>query len=81
VACDGCVSAYTWLVGSGGVDPDSLSVVGDSAGGNLALAVTVAARDRQLPLPARVAITGHRYAIAGERRLKVGSDSSAGDAI
>jgi epsilon-lactone hydrolase len=56
VAYDDCVSAYTWLVGSGGVDPDSLSVLGDSAGGNLALAVTVAARDRQLPLPARVAI-------------------------
>lgn len=55
-AYDDCVSAYTWLVGDGGVDPRSLSVLGDSAGGNLALAVTVAARDRHLPRPARVAI-------------------------
>ena len=31
-------------------------MLGDSAGGNLALAVTVAARDRHLPRPARVAI-------------------------
>jgi epsilon-lactone hydrolase len=55
-AYDDCVSAYAWLVGEGGVDPQSLCVLGDSAGGNLALAVTVAARDRRLPLPARVAI-------------------------
>jgi epsilon-lactone hydrolase len=55
-AYDDCVSAYTGLVGDGGVDPGSLSVLGDSAGGNLALAVTVAARDRRLPLPARVAM-------------------------
>jgi acetyl esterase/lipase len=55
-AYDDCVAAYAWLVGDGGVDPRSLSVLGDSAGGNLALAVTVAARDRLLPLPARVAI-------------------------
>jgi acetyl esterase/lipase len=54
-AYDDCLSAYAWLVGDGGVDPRSLSVLGDSAGGNLALAVTVAARDRGLPLPARVA--------------------------
>jgi len=53
---DDCVSAYTYLVGDGGVDPRSLSVLGDSAGGNLALAVTVAARDSRLPLPARVAM-------------------------
>jgi epsilon-lactone hydrolase len=55
-AHDDCVSAYTGLVGDGGVNPDSLSVLGDSAGGNLALAVTVAARDRRLPLPACVAM-------------------------
>jgi len=55
-AHDDCVSAYSRLVAGGGVDPGSLSVLGDSAGGNLALAVTVAARDRRLPLPARVAM-------------------------
>jgi acetyl esterase/lipase len=55
-AYDDCVSAYSWLVGGAGVDPRSLCVLGDSAGGNLAVAVTVAARDCGLPLPARVAI-------------------------
>jgi monoterpene epsilon-lactone hydrolase len=55
-AYDDCVSAYTCLVGDGGVDPGSLAVLGDSAGGNLALAVTVGARDRRLPLPAGVAM-------------------------
>src|SRR4029077_7838244 len=50
-AYDDCVSAYASLVGDGGVNPGSLSVLGDSAGGNLALAVTVAARDRRLPPP------------------------------
>jgi acetyl esterase/lipase len=55
-AYDDCVSAYTWLVGDGGVDAGSLFVLGDSAGGNLAVGVTIAARDRGLPLPARVAI-------------------------
>jgi len=55
-AYDDCVSAYTWLVGDGAVDPGSLFVLGDSAGGNLAVAVTLAARDRGLPLPARVSI-------------------------
>jgi acetyl esterase/lipase len=55
-AYEDCVSAYTGLVGDGGVDPGSQSVLGDSAGGSLALAVTVAARDRRLPLPARVAM-------------------------
>jgi monoterpene epsilon-lactone hydrolase len=55
-AYDDCVSAYTWLVGDGGVNPDSVSVLGDSAGGNLALAVAVVARDRRLPLPSCVAV-------------------------
>jgi epsilon-lactone hydrolase len=55
-AYDDCVSAYAYLAGEGGVKPGSLSVLGDSAGGNLALAVAVAARDGGLPLPVRVAM-------------------------
>lgn len=53
---DDSVSAYSWLVGEGRVDHRALTVLGDSAGGNLALAVTAAARDRRLPLPAGVAM-------------------------
>jgi monoterpene epsilon-lactone hydrolase len=43
--------AYRWLL-SNGVEPDNLVVAGDSAGGNLALALLLAARDSKLPMPA-----------------------------
>jgi epsilon-lactone hydrolase len=55
-AFDDCMRAYSWLVTRGGVDPQSLVVLGDSVGGNLAVAVTAAARDRGLALPARLAL-------------------------
>jgi epsilon-lactone hydrolase len=42
--------AYRWLLESG-VDPDRLVLAGDSAGGNLALALLLAVRDSNLPLP------------------------------
>lgn len=43
--------AYRWLLESG-VDRERLIVAGDSAGGNLALALLLEARTRKLPLPA-----------------------------
>src|SRR3984957_4245584 len=55
-AFDDCLRAYHWLVTDGGADPKPLAVLGDSAGGNLAVAVTAAARDRGLVLPARIAL-------------------------
>jgi epsilon-lactone hydrolase len=55
-AFDDCLHAYEWLVTHGGVDPQTLVLLGDSAGGNLAVAVTAAARDRGLALPARIAV-------------------------
>ena len=45
------LNAYRWLLGMG-VDPESLIVAGDSAGGNLTLALLLAARESKLPLPA-----------------------------
>ena len=54
-AFEDCLAAYRWTVGDGGVDPDTVAVLGDSAGGNLAVAVTVAARDESLPLPSCIA--------------------------
>jgi len=43
--------AYRWLL-NGGADPERLIIAGDSAGGNLTLALLLAARDSKLPLPA-----------------------------
>jgi acetyl esterase/lipase len=54
-AFDDCLTAYRWLINEG-ADPATLAILGDSAGGNLALAATVAARDEGLALPAGVAI-------------------------
>jgi len=42
--------AYQWLLDEG-VDPADLVVAGDSAGGNLALALLLRARELRLPLP------------------------------
>jgi monoterpene epsilon-lactone hydrolase len=55
-AFEDCLAAYRWTVRDGGVDTATVAVLGDSAGGNLALAVTVAARDENLPLPSCVAV-------------------------
>ena len=44
-------AAYLWMLDSG-VDPHRLVVAGDSAGGNLVLALLLALRDAQVPLPA-----------------------------
>jgi epsilon-lactone hydrolase len=51
-----CLGAYRWLINEGATDPTTLTVLGDSAGGNLAVAVAVAARDEGLALPASVAV-------------------------
>ena len=45
------LKAYRWLLEEG-CDPDSLILAGDSAGGNLALASLLAARESKLPQPA-----------------------------
>ena len=48
-----CVQAYAWLLGTG-VKPADVCVAGDSAGGHLAFAVLVHARERGLPMPGSV---------------------------
>jgi acetyl esterase/lipase len=50
-AVDDAVQAYRWLLDQG-VRPEEIVVAGDSAGGGLAVATLVAARDAGLPLPA-----------------------------
>jgi len=50
-AVEDTVTAYTWLLAQG-LSPGQLAVAGDSAGGNLALALLIHLRDHQLPMPA-----------------------------
>ena len=50
-AVDDAVAAYKGLLDSG-IAPGKLAIAGDSAGGGLAVATLVAARDRGLPMPA-----------------------------
>jgi acetyl esterase/lipase len=45
------LNAYRWLLESA-TEADHIVVAGDSAGGNLALTLLLAARDRRLPMPA-----------------------------
>jgi monoterpene epsilon-lactone hydrolase len=54
-AFDDCLRAYRSLVAHS-ADTQTLAVLGDSAGGNLAVAVTAAARDEGLALPAGIAL-------------------------
>jgi monoterpene epsilon-lactone hydrolase len=53
-ALDDCLEAYHWLLQSG-IAPGKIVVAGDSAGGNLTLALLVALRDGGEPLPAGAA--------------------------
>jgi epsilon-lactone hydrolase len=55
-AFEDCLAAYRFTVRDGGENPKTLAVLGDSAGGNLAIAVATAARDENLPLPSCVAV-------------------------
>jgi epsilon-lactone hydrolase len=50
-ATDDCLAAYRALLDDG-CDPRRLCIMGDSAGGNLALVTLLRARDAKLPLPA-----------------------------
>ncbi len=50
-ALEDAVAAYRWLLADG-ADSRRIAVMGDSAGGNLAFAMLLKARDEGLPLPA-----------------------------
>jgi monoterpene epsilon-lactone hydrolase len=50
-ALEDALASYRWLL-SQGYEPDKIAIVGDSAGGGLALATLIALRDAGEPLPA-----------------------------
>jgi len=54
-ALDDALAAYVWLLDNGWRATD-IGVFGDSAGGNLALAMPLLARDRELPIPAALVL-------------------------
>jgi acetyl esterase/lipase len=81
-ALDDALAAYRALL-AGGTDPSQLVVAGDSAGGGLAVALLVAARDAGLPQPAGaigfspwvdLACTGETFATRADVDLMVTSD-------
>jgi acetyl esterase/lipase len=45
------IAAYSWMLGQG-LSPENIAFAGDSAGGNLVLAVMLSLRERGAPLPA-----------------------------
>ncbi|MCA0457506.1 MAG: alpha/beta hydrolase [Chloroflexi bacterium] len=49
---DDCIEAYTYLLDQG-IAPEQITVMGDSAGGNLTLGLLLTLRDRGLPLPSQ----------------------------
>lgn len=58
-ALEDCIAAWDWLQGQSaesGIDPERVVVAGDSAGGNLALALTLWLRDERRRMPAGAAI-------------------------
>jgi acetyl esterase/lipase len=51
-AYDDAVCAYQWMLDETAHDSSSIAIAGDSAGGGLTLALLVAAREREMPMPA-----------------------------
>jgi len=69
------LSAYRWLLETG-TDPENLIFAGDSAGGNLALALLLAVRDRRLPLPALVVALSPATDLESTRASITGNQTS-----
>lgn len=54
IPAEDCYQTYTWVLDNTtmlNINPDKIVIAGDSAGGNLALAVTLMARDRGTRIP------------------------------
>ncbi|MEJ2455781.1 MAG: alpha/beta hydrolase [Candidatus Thiodiazotropha sp.] len=64
-AHDDCFDAYRWALQQG-FDASSITLAGDSAGGNLALSTAIRARDEGLPLPGCVVMMSPALDLAGD---------------
>ncbi|UJW84215.1 alpha/beta hydrolase [Devosia sp. SL43] len=64
-AHDDSLAAYRWALDAG-YAPGRISLTGDSAGGNLALATAVRARDAGLALPSSIALMSPALDLAGD---------------
>jgi len=72
IPAEDCFAAYRWTLFHAerlGIDKKKIFIGGDSAGGNLAAAVTLMARDRKYPLPTGVLLI---YPVT-DRRMKTAS--------
>lgn len=67
------VAAWHGLIGQG-ADPARLAIAGDSAGGGLALAVTLKLREAGLPLPARLVLLSPWTDLAGTGASAIEND-------
>lgn len=65
IAHDDAFAAYQWALDEGFV-PSSVAITGDSAGGNMALATAVRARESGLPQPAAIAVFSPALDLAAE---------------
>jgi epsilon-lactone hydrolase len=54
-ALDDALTAWSWLMAQG-VDPQDVTIAGDSAGGGLSLCMLLALRDQDRPLPGRAVL-------------------------
>jgi len=64
-ALDDAVSSYHWLLDQG-ISPSRIAIVGDSAGGGLALSMVIAIRDAGTPTPAAIVAIGPSTDLAKE---------------
>ncbi len=64
-AHDDCFEAYRWALEQG-FDAAAVSLVGDSAGGNLALSTAIRARELGLPMPGCVVMLSPALDLAGD---------------
>ncbi|WP_027681655.1 alpha/beta hydrolase [Rhizobium leguminosarum] len=64
-AHDDALAVYKWALAQG-YDPSAIALAGDSAGGNLALSVTVRAKKEGLPQPAALVLMSPALDLANE---------------